>query len=75
MENHLDGESSILHAQVRRASAEDGYDSEMNLRSANHPAVSKKIWLGDVCKTLIRVVAGNSTPLVVKQTAHMNSYI
>jgi hypothetical protein len=66
MEIHLDGESSILHAQVRRASAEDGYDSEMNLRSANHPAVSKKIWLGDVCKTLIRVVAGNSTPLVVE---------
>jgi len=69
MENHLDGESSILHAQVRRASAEDGYDSEMNLRSANHPAVSKKIWLGDVCKTLIRVVAGNSTPLVVEAPA------
>jgi len=69
MENHLDGESSILHAQVRRASAEDGYDSEMNLRSANHPAVSKKIWLGDVCKTLIRVVAGNSTPLVMEAPA------
>ena len=66
MENHLDGESSILHAQVRKASAEDGYDSEMNLRSANHPAVIKKIWLGDVCKTLIRVVAGNSTPLVME---------
>ena len=66
MESHLDSESSTLHAQVRRASAEDGYDSEMNLRGANHPAVIKKIWLGDVCKTLIRVVAGNSTPLVVE---------
>lgn len=64
MEDYLDGESSVLHAQVRKASAEDGYDSEMNLRSASHPAVIKKIWLGDVCKTLIRVVAGNSTPLV-----------
>ncbi len=66
MESTHDGETSILHAQVRRASAEDGYDSEMNLRSASHPAVIKKIWLGDVCKTLIRVVAGNTTPLVVE---------
>ena len=66
MESHLADESSILHAQVRRASAENGYDSEMNLRSANHPAVIKKIWLGDVCKTLIRVVPGNSTPLVLE---------
>jgi hypothetical protein len=69
MENYLDAELSILHAQVRKASAEDGYDSEMNLRSANHPAASNKIWLGDVCKTLIRVVAGNSTPLVEEAPA------
>ena len=67
MQEGLDPMSSILYAQVREAGPSHGYDLEGYLRPKAHPANISNIYLGDVAKTLLKVVQGHSTPTMVKK--------
>ena len=66
MQDNLDPSKSILNAQVRHAGPTHGYDSEQNLRPKAHPANISTVYLGDVALTLLKVIQGNSTPIMVK---------
>ncbi len=66
MQKDLDPSKSILYAQVRQAGPTHGYDSENNLRPKAHPANIATVYLGDVALTLLKVLQGNSTPVMAK---------
>ena len=64
MQEGLEALSSTLYAQVREAGPTHGYDLEGYLRSKAHPANVSTVYLGDVAQTLLRVMQGNSTPVM-----------
>ena len=65
MESELSPTQSILYAQVRQAGPTHGMDNENLLRIKSHPAVTNTIYLGDISKTLLKVLSGHSTPKVI----------
>ena len=64
MQEGLEALSSTLYAQVRDAGPTHGYDLEGYLRSKAHPANVSTVYLGDVAQTLLKVMQGNSTPIM-----------
>ena len=68
MLSDLDPTESVLHAQVRNAGPTHGHDTEGNLRSRAHPANISAVYLGDVAQTLLKVLQGNTTPVVKEMT-------
>ena len=67
MQERLEALTSTLYAQVRDAGPTHGYDSEGYLRPKAHPANISTVYLGDVAKTLLKVVQGVSTPIMEKK--------
>ena len=67
MQERLEALTSTLYAQVRDAGPTHGYDSEGFLRPKAHPANISTVYLGDVAKTLLKVVQGVSTPIMEKK--------
>jgi len=67
MEEGLDPSRTVLYAQVRSAGPTHGYDAESYLRPKSHPANVSSIYLGDIGITLLKVLQGNSTPIVTKK--------
>ena len=64
MEVDLHPERSVLHAQVRKAKSNHCVDEAGRyLRSAHHKGPSSKVYLGDVCETLLRCSTGAETPV------------
>ena len=64
MDVDLHPERSVLHAQVRKAKSNHCVDEAGRyLRSAHHKGPSSKVYLGDVCETLLRCCAGAETPI------------
>ena len=67
METELDPTKSVLFAQVRQASGTHGYDPEGYLRAKSHPANVASVYLGDISRTLLKVVPGLNTPIMNKK--------
>ena len=67
MQEGLDPSKTILYAQVRSAGPTHGHDDESYLRPKAHPANVSSIYLGDIGLTLLKVMQGNSTPIVTKK--------
>lgn len=67
MQEGLDPMISILYAQVRDAGPTHGYDMEGYLRPKAHPANISTVYLGDIAKTLLKVIQGHSTPTMVEK--------
>ena len=64
MDVDLHPERSVLHAQVRKAKSNHCVDEAGRyLRSAHHKGPSSKVYLGDVCETLLRCSTGAETPV------------
>lgn len=64
MEVDLHPERSVLHAQVRKAKSNHRVDTSGGyLRSTHHKGPSSKVYLGDVCETLLRCCTGAETPV------------
>ena len=64
MEVVLHPERSVLHAQVRKAKPNHSVDESGGyLRSAHHKGPSSKVYLGDVCETLLKCCVGAETPV------------
>ena len=64
MDVDLHPERSVLHAQVRKAKSNHCVDEAGRyLRSAHHKGPSSKVYLGDVCETLLRCSTGAETPI------------
>ena len=67
MQGSLDPIKSVLYAQVRGAGPTHGHDVEGNLRPRAHPANISAVYLGDVALTLLKVLQGNSTPMMTQK--------
>ena len=67
MQEGLDPLKSVLFAQVRDAGPTHGYDQEGFLRPSAHPANISTVYLGDIARTLLKVIQGNSTPVMDKK--------
>ena len=64
MDVDLHPERSVLHAQVRKAKSNHCVDEAGRyLRSAHHKGPSSKVYLGDVCETLLKCCVGAETPV------------
>ena len=64
MDEVLDAQVTILHAQVRKTPSVHGIDANGFIRPENHPEIEQKILLGEICETLFRVIKAKENPLM-----------
>lgn len=66
MDEVLDAQVTILHAQVRKTPSVHGIDANGFIRPENHPEIEQKILLGEICETLFRVIKAKENPTIIE---------